>query len=447
VARRAGKKRARRWIHASFGASIALLACNQILGVEDVHLAPPRTRDDVVPDSGHFTGDDDDGSTIITNPDGNTTGQKDVGTIALGFLHGCGRTPSGAVKCWGDNGAGQLGDGIPFDQPDRPASTMTPQAVPGIANAVDVCSGVAHSCAALQDGTVHCWGLNTFGQLGDGTQNRSPGAVQVVGITDAASLACGQSFVCAIRKDATVSCWGANYGGQFGDGDKTTDAGVAVAPVTGLTGVRALSAGYAHACAVVQSGDLYCWGANDQGQLGIGSTAESLTPTKLVALSDVIQVAAGGSSNSSFTCARESSGKVYCWGSNAFGQLGNGTPNTDPNPSPILVPAIDDAAFLSIGNEHACAVRARGTILCWGHDDAGQLGVGGDSPDGAIPTPSQVVNLPSPTAIRVATGGQSSCALTKSGAAFCWGANGSGQLGIGAATNPVSSATAMVSFP
>jgi alpha-tubulin suppressor-like RCC1 family protein len=426
------------WLLGLAAASGALIACNAILGVQDVALTPPKERPPVNPSTSGGGGDDDVGNPL-TNPDGSIVGGKDYGTLALGFNHGCARTPSGTVKCWGDNGAGQLGDGIPFDQATRPQQAPTPQAVPNVANVVDISSGLSHTCVAMKDGTVSCWGLNTFGQLGDGTQNRSSSPVQVQGLTDAVSVTCGESFSCAIKHDKTVACWGADYSGQLGDGVKA-DHRLTVAVVPNLANVVSLAAARDHVCALVDGGDVMCWGTNESGQLGIGSTAESLAPTKLISLSGIGQVAAAAR----FSCAREVSGKVWCWGSNESGELGTGAPNADPNPSPALVPAIDDATFLWTGFEHACVVHKAGAISCWGADGSGQIG-NGAPPDASIPTPTTVTGLPS-TALRVWTGGDRSCAIVNDGRGFCWGSNNLGELGNGT-TDPAPQAVAMTNFP
>ena len=392
--------------------SAALVACNALLGVADVLLRENdagRSRADA-----GGRPDDPPATDAATAP-------EDRGELALGFNHGCARLPDGTVRCWGENGAGQVGDGLPFDggRPDA----LKPQRVAGIDDAVAIASGLSHTCIVHRPGTVSCWGSNFFGQLGDGTEQRSSKPVKVVGLSDATALAGGTSFTCALRSDRTVACWGANYSGQLGDGTK--DKRATPAPVEGLTGAVAIAAATDHACAVIDDGEVMCWGGNSEGQLGIGSTTESLTPTKLTALSDIAQVAAAAR----FSCARQASGRVYCWGNNEFGQLGNGSPTPAPNPSPILVPGVGDAVFIWTGFEHACAVRKDGAIACWGSAGEGQLGTGMVPSDASIPTPVEVVGTP--PAIGVWTGGNRSCSLAADGRAFCWGQNATGQLGNG----------------
>ena len=394
-----------------------LVACNAILGVEDVTLREeaPGTRaeeDDEEPDEGRPLEDAD-------------APREDKGELALGFNHGCARLPDGTVRCWGDNGAGQIGDGVPFDG-GRP-NVLKPQRVPGIDDAIAIASGLTHTCAVHRPGNVSCWGSNFFGQLGDGTELRSSKPVKVLGLSNATALAGGTSFTCALRSDKTVVCWGANYSGQLGDGLKVNRP--TAAPVKGLAGAVSIAAATDHACAVLEDGGVMCWGGNTEGQLGIGSTTESLTPAKLTALSDVAQVAAAAR----FSCARQKSGRVYCWGNNQYGQLGNGSPTSEPNPSPILVPSVGDAIFVWTGFEHACAVRKSGAIVCWGSAGEGQLGKGSVPSDASIPTPVAVVGAP--PAIGVWTGGNRSCSLAEDGRAFCWGQNAVGQLGNGSTTS------------
>jgi len=346
---------------------------------------------------------------------------EDRGELALGFNHSCARLRDGSVRCWGENGTGQLGDGVPFDggRPDL----LEPQPVQGIDDAIAIAAGLSHTCVVHRPGYVSCWGNNFFGQLGDGTEQRSSSPVKVLGLSNATALAGGTSFTCALRSDTTVACWGANYSGQLGDGTK--ESRPTAAPVNGLTGAIAIAAATDHACAVLEGGDVSCWGGNSEGQLGIGSITESLTPTKLTALSDIAQVAAAAR----FSCARQAGGRVYCWGNNQSGQLGNGSPNGEPNPSPILVPGVGDAIFLWTGFEHACAVRKGGAIACWGSAGNGQLGKGSVPSDASIPMPVAVVGAP--PAIGVWTGGNRSCSLASDGRAFCWGQNATGQLGNG----------------
>ncbi len=394
-------------------ASVVAYACNAIVGVEDVRLAKNKDGGEAPPDDG---GDVPETAPPVP-PDASVEASVQ---LALGFNHTCARRANGSLACWGDNGAGQLGDGVPFDAGPR-GQALEPQAVVGIDDAIAIAAGLSHNCAVKRDHTVVCWGVNTFGQLGNGTKERSPSPVPVSGVTTAVELAGGTSFTCARLSSGKVSCWGANYSGQLGDNskiDRTT-----AADVVQLDGAVGVAAGEHHACAIVAGGVVKCWGKNDDGQLGTGSTSESLVPAA-VALTDVVQVVAA----SRFTCARQRSGQVYCWGANALGQLGTGSVNTAPNPSPTLT-VVRDALSLWVGYEHACAARRNGETVCWGSAGEGQLGSGTVPGDASIPSPQTVVGLTS--ALGVATGGYHSCATTENGAVFCWGSNSLGAVGNG----------------
>lgn len=388
-------------------------ACSAIVGVEDVTLS--RTRD---AGTGNLEDAEveDDAQTL----DSSSRPEASV-QLALGYLHTCVRKADGKVQCWGDNGAGQLGDSVSFDAGPRPI-VKVPQDVVGLTDAVQLASGVAHSCAVRRGGTVVCWGSNFFGQLGDGTLQRSSSPVVAQGVTDAVAVAAGTSFTCALLGSGTVKCWGANYSGQLGDNTKVDRPTAAL--VQQLSGVTGLATAEHHACAIVGGGTVKCWGKNDEGQLGNGGTAESLLPKSISSLTDIVQVVAA----SRFTCAVEGAGQVHCWGANTLGQLGTGSANAAPNPSPAVT-AVSDAIAIWVGYEHACAVRRSGEVKCWGSAGNGQVGSGAVPDDASIPKPTAVVGMAN--ALEVSTGGDHSCATTASGAVFCWGSNTLGQLGNG----------------
>jgi alpha-tubulin suppressor-like RCC1 family protein len=396
------------------GLASVLFACNAIVGVTDVRLGR-LDGGDVADDDGDLGQDDGGGPPI----DAAGLPEAQV-ALALGFNHTCARKKDGMVLCWGDNGAGEIGDGIPFDG-SRP-NVLVPQPVVGLNDAVAVGSGLSHTCAVRKGGSVVCWGYNFFGQLGDGTQTRSSTPVTVGGVNDAIAIAGGTSFTCALRSSGKVACWGANYSGQLGDGTKNDRP--TAADVVGLTDAIGIATAEHHACAVVKGNTVKCWGKNDDGQLGTGDTAESLTPAAVASLTDVVQVVAA----SRFTCARQSTGKIYCWGANNLGQLGNGSPNDAANPSPLLN-AVSDAIHVWTGYEHACAVRRNGGVACWGSAGEGQVGSGSVPPDSSIPKPTPVVGITG--ALAASTGGYHSCATTADGEVFCWGNNSTGELGTG----------------
>ncbi len=262
-------------------------------------------------------------------------------------------------------------------------------------------------------------------------------------------LSLGARFGCAVLGDQTVWCWGRNDEAQLGyeSGDLcperlATGQTRAVAchmyplQVTGLTGADAVSAGGAHACARLTSGELRCWGGNSRGQLGTGSALPSRAPVSVIGLHGVVSFAAGAG----HTCAVVEGGQLYCWGANDRGQLGvDVVPNqcgTDGAilpcaRTPVMVPDITDAIEVVVGDAHTCVRTTGGRVSCWGNNTDGQLGAGsaGASP---VPRPQAVLLGLSPLGgiLSLAAGSQHTCARRADGAVLCWGLHDRGQLGV-----------------
>ncbi|GIV95655.1 MAG: hypothetical protein KatS3mg057_0312 [Herpetosiphonaceae bacterium] len=217
-----------------------------------------------------------------------------------------------------------------------PAALRTPEdlGLP-VAGRLQISAGWDHSCVVLADGTARCWGANGAGQLGDSTTTSSSSPVVVGGatpLTDIVALSAGGSHSCALVADGTARCWGNNGDGQLGDGTTTDSASpVVVGGVTPLTDIVALSVGYAHSCALLVDGTARCWGRNDYGQLGNGTTTDSASPVVVggaTPLTDIVALSAGGE----HSCALLVDGTARCWGANGSGQLGNGTRMSSPSP-------------------------------------------------------------------------------------------------------------------
>ncbi len=337
---------------------------------------------------------------------------NDAVQIQAGREHTCARRRGGSVVCWGRNDYGQIGDGTCSTRGTgcpAGANRVRPTPVAGLADAVEISAGGAHTCARRGDGHVVCWGSNFHGAIGDGTcsgftllpefgpQPACSGTdrwspTEVTGLTDAVEVAAGDAHTCARRATGEVLCWGRNFpngrvdgsdgtGGAVGDG--TTTNRLVPTPVLGLTGAVQLTGGGTHSCALRAGGDVLCWGGNNSGQLGDGTTTTRLVPTPVPALADVVEIRAAHL----HTCARLGSGGVRCWGFNNEGQVGDDT-ISGIRLAPTDVVDLVDAASLTADGEHSCVLRRDGTVVCWGHNNYGQLGDG------------TTTNRPAPRAVR-----------------------------------------------
>ncbi len=328
--------------------------------------------------------------------------------------------------------------------------------------AVSVSAGRAHACALMGDGTVKCWGDNTFGQLGDGTNVEELTAVTVSGITGqtpeatAVDLAVGSYQTCAAMANGKVMCWGRGDNGQLGDATLISKSTPTL--VSGITGTSAattavsVTAGSLHSCAVMGDGTMKCWGHNNPGQLGFGgSSLDRSSPITVVdltglAASNSVVSATGGSL---VTCAQIADGTVNCWGSNGYGESGVDSTLTQSSYSPIsagatVITGLSQAATaidVSSGRSQSCAVMANGTVNCWGNNAYGQLGDGGTT-SSFVPVRSGVSSITGlaagSTAVEVFASDYFSCALMMNDSVKCWGRNDKGQIGDGTSTNALS---------
>ncbi len=367
----------------------------------------------------------------------------DAVEISAGQFHTCARRASGAVVCRGRNDGGQLGDGTTTQH-------ARPVAVVGVVDAVELSAGESHTCARRASGAVVCWGRNDEGQLGDGRAIHISAPVPVAELADAVAVSAGGLHTCARRASGSVVCWGWNKYGQLGDGtsshstcDAIDDCSLTPVAVSGLTDAVEVAAGYAHTCAVRASGTVVCWGIDQSGELGDGTTTDHRSiPVDVPGLTDVAELSAG----QTHTCARHASGDVACWGWSKYGQLGDGLMNhstcasIDCSFTPVAVSALIDALEIAAGQTHTCARRAAGAVVCWGSNTFGKLGDGAathsmcpfDSSDCAL-TPVSVSGLID--ALELSAGQTHTCARSASSAVVCWGQNGNGELGDGTTAN------------
>ena len=366
-------------------------------------------------------------------------GEEIIG-LGAGSLHTCALRQNGQVACWGLGANGQLGTGAT-------SSSRVPTAVlsvpPGVTS---VAAGGRQSCLVAGD-RAYCWGYNMAGQLGDGTtfQRNSPTPVSGSRTVLDHQLVQGSGHGCAVMAlmiaggGAGAFCWGTNRNGQLGDGsvmDRPQPGAVDTASFGGAEPVR-VTAGQSHSCAVLSDGRVFCWGQLDASALShvlspllievaSGSDLNLSAGAGPVTSADVALVAGAG-----FTCAKAASGQVLCWGDNSFGQLGDGS-ILGSSIRAVQVMGLNDAVSVSAGDNHACALRTDGRVSCWGANGSGQLGVN-DSAVSEAHRPMDVVDQPADVA-EIACGGSHTCLRTSGGAVYCVGSNSVGQLGDGTLT-------------
>ncbi len=309
-----------------------------------------------------------DGSMVNSNVPVEVQGLKDVTEIAAGWAHTCALTKSGAVMCWGYNKNGELGNGKTVD-------SSVPVEVSGFsAGAVSIGTKEDHVCAVtIEGGAVKCWGYNEFGQLGDGTHISRSVPVEVQGLTGkAAAVAAGERHTCVLTEAGGVQCWGNNEFGQLGYDQEAFERLTPVIVPELQSGVIGLSAAGGQTCALRTGGAVLCWGNNKYGQLGDGTSEIRRSPVAIESLGQgVARVVAGWN----HTCAVMGNGEVKCWGWNYYGQLGDETKAAQSRPVSVRR-LMEDAADVALGRTHTCAVTTAGGVKCWGRNESGQLGDG-----------------------------------------------------------------------
>jgi alpha-tubulin suppressor-like RCC1 family protein len=358
------------------------------------------------------------GGTADSSVPVDVTGVTDAVAITAGWGHVCALTRAGAVACWGNNADGELGEGSKVD-------SAAPVAVAGLSDGViAVDAGDFHTCAVTESFAVKCWGKNTYGQLGDGTKNDSAVPVEPPFFGGGvAAVSAGWGHTCVQTTEGRAQCWGNNAYGQLGFGE-TTDIHLPAGDVINLNGrVMKVTAEGNQTCALTAGGGAQCWGDNRYGQLGDGTTVNRLSPVDVLGLGNGI---AGMTAGFTFACAMYEKGDAKCWGMNEKGQLGDGT--TVNRRMPVTVRGLSEGiASLAAGDDYACALTFSGSVKCWGASFVGQLGDG--SRKDSL-TPVDVIGLSGGVAA-IASSVYHVCALTTEGGVKCWGLNRWGQLGDG----------------
>lgn len=387
-------------------------------------------------------------------------------SVTTGSDHTCGIDDTSRLYCWGAGGSGRLGRG-------STAGTTAGPALVGGATATwrSVSAGQSHTCGTQLDNSLHCWGADTWGQVGDGGVTDQYSPVRIGGsvwstvapgaranlscaIRTDASLWCwgltglplflptrvgtgttwhqsavGDQFACGIRDAGALYCFGQQGGGRLGTGDTANHFVPTPVTTTAGTTFSQVTAGNVHACAVGTDTTMWCWGSASYGQTGQGNTTQQNSPVP-------IMNPAGGwtsvSAGALYSCGIRSDTTMYCWGQNAFGEIGQGFSGT-PQTTPVAVtsPAATGWVQVSAGFQHACALRSDTRIYCWGSDGSGRLGLGAGAPPALSPTP--VSGAGGYTSVGVGT--DHSCGIKDNGTLWCWGTGWNGRLGNGATSD------------
>jgi len=333
--------------------------------------------------------------------------------IAAGGQHVCALV-AGRYVCWGSNEQAQLGDGT-FTSRGTPAP---PSAASGL---IALAASRYHTCAIRDGGDVGCWGGNFDGTLGDGTTEFRTLPVGIEAGRPVVALAAGLRSTCGLRDDDVVMCWGVGARGAIGDGRSA----VARALATGVAATQ-IAVSERHSCAITPTGDVTCWGDNRRGQLGDGTTSSRVTPSKVMrtwGTAGALELAVGAD----HSCLRTDAREVYCWGSNEEGQLGDGTFDQRSIPTRALT----GASKLDAGAQHTCAIlepNQNDLVQCWGANTFGQLG-DNTTTKSSVPVTVLDTNLNTVTATAIAVGDAHGCVMRATTEVLCWGNDQDGQAG------------------
>lgn len=369
-------------------------------------------------------------------------------SVAAGSNHTCAVVAGGGVRCWGRGEFGALGYGdirnvgdgqllLSHDMPIHDVQLGEP--------AFQVAVGDEHSCALLTNGDVRCWGSSGSGQLGQNNvdiigDDEHPDGLQPVALSDAAvQIAAGAQHSCAIVASGEVFCWGHNEFGQLGlgnsenIGDGEGEVGMGLANVAIAGPARKLALGEHHTCVLLANETVQCWGRGQFGQHGHGRVEDLDAPPPALQLGDNVTELSAGRNH---TCALLASRQLLCWGQGAFGALGYGNPDNigdDELPdSSSPVPIGDDVVGVAAGGKHTCAIMATGTVSCFGSSEFGQLGYSNIDSIGDDEPASAAgdVVIGGVGAVAQLTAASHTCAVFPDAAIHCWGLNRYGQLGL-----------------
>jgi len=360
--------------------------------------------------------------------------------VVMGTLHTCAVTTEGEAYCWGDGDHGRLGNGTT-------TQSATPVAVSGGVTFTGALAASTHTCGITPEGQSYCWGMNHWGQLGDGSTTDQFVPVQVLGGYEFTTLGAGGATTCALTAAGDAYCWGHNRLGKFGNGEEVVGGSCETrpgpvgredvycwSPVPAADGLalHTIQLQFVSSCGLTVAGEAFCWGSNDIGTLGDGTTTGSSLPVPV----DTDLRFAELSAAQTYACGLTDGGVAHCWGHLPYRSLeeehnlweqANITPPTTPQPVEPSPPFLS----VSVGFEVACGLTEAGEAYCWGDNRYGQLGDG--TTGGPRMTPQPVVG--GHTFKSLTAGYWRACGVTTEDTTYCWGNNLAGRLGDGTTTN------------
>ena len=338
-------------------------------------------------------------------------------SVSAGALHTCAITTSGVLKCWGDYNYGKLGI--------SGASTFvtSPTVVDAGTTYLKVSAGDNGTCAITTSGILKCWGCNSYGEVGNGTTTTQTTPVTINSGTNYSIVAVGVYHTCAITSAGALQCWGNNASGELGDNRNESYSTLPIT-VTSGTAYSTVAAGGGFACAITSANLLKCWGAADNGEVANGTTTAVYYPGSVDSSVTYSSVFAA----TNHACALSTAGLMKCWGLNAYGEVADGTNATRLTPTAVDTSTVYTTA--AVGLVNTCGITSAGALKCSGSNSDGQ------APDGSTPvtkSTKQVLSLSSYKA--VSAGYYHTCAINLKNNLECWGLNSDGQLGDGTLVN------------
>ncbi len=366
----------------------------------------------------------------VTDPDGdvmNVTFWNEIKSITAGFDHSCGLLSNGSAMCWGRNNNGQIGDGSTTQR-------VNPTFVNSTEPFISIIAGGFHTCGLLINGGVKCWGSNNRGQIGNGSSSDTVNNVNptLINSTESfVSITADGLRTCSLLSNGSAMCWGLNTNGQVGDGT----IGLRKLNPTFVNSTEpfiSITAGDLHTCGLLSNGSAMCWGDNENGQIGNGSSSapvNNVNPTFVNSIESFVSITAGDS----HTCGLLNNGSVMCWGSNFYGQIGNGSSSlTVDNLNPTFVNTSKSFVSIIADGLHTCGLLSNESAMCWGYNVHGQIGDGS-----TINRNNPVFVNPTESFVSITAGSFHTCGVLNNGSSMCWGQNDFGQIGNGSSSASV----------